>query len=309
MRTIRVAAALLAATAVVGPSSTAFAAPTPDPGLAQKVDANEKTATQKVEVGKGHVDLGPRATANGWELMARDDTVTPPVWRHLDDVLLRVHDTARMERPSDKSFDFLASPAGAQVHVIPQTELRDVVWLGWNTQHPSIANRIGRGATLKLDGVEGPGQLDVFLANGFDAPQPLWRHDGPAGQSLWMDANTHVHANWVFSKPGTYLVHLRVEAKDPTGPQLVDRKVVRIAVGDQVSRDEAFAAVPKAIDVTDQAPASPASAGTRNWIATLVPAVLGLGGLAALVTGLTMRNRRVKKAALADDAKTEGTDE
>ena len=49
------------------------------------------------------------------------------------------------------------------VHVVPQTENREVVWIGWNTQDPGVMEAIARGVTMNLLGVQGPGSVVVYL--------------------------------------------------------------------------------------------------------------------------------------------------
>lgn len=301
--------------------------PTPppkDPALQQTVSAQEATASGPVEIGKGHVDIGPRLTGGQWRFLARDDTAHPPVWRDPADVVLRVHDSALLEIPADKQYEFLKAKPGKKVYVVPQTQNQSVLWLGWNTQDPAVTKAVDRGVTLVLKRYQGPGTFHVFLQNGFDAPDPLWDGSAASGQELWVDVNTHTHANWVFSEPGVYLVEIEARAKGVDGSALSSTGVLHFAVGDAVNAQEARAATfpaetspgqnPSAAattaTATSTAPGTPATSqparhdtGATPWVAVVSALVL-----LALVVGVALalvRGRRARAAA----AREEGEDE
>lgn len=316
------------ASLTLGPAAEALAAPadpTPGPGdpggsqdpkLAQTVTSDEKVDRSPAEVGRGHVDLGPKFVDGQFVLMGRDDTVTPKLWRPLDQLVLRVNDKALLEVPDDKNYAFMDIPAGKKVHVIPQTQLPEVLWLGWNTQDPQVTRTIGRGADLVFLRHQGPGSVHVFLGNGFDAPLPLWDTRKPAGQKIFMAVNTHVHANWVFTEPGVHLVEVEVQATDQgTKEPLRARAVLHFAVGDAVSADQARAATmpsssPSAASSPSTTPSSSSSAGPVGAGASEPPqddsatmAVVGGGGVAALLAGagaVALRQRRLRRQAWED---------
>lgn len=224
----------------LGAAPWAHADPSPDPKLNQKVSANEKNSDEPTEVGKGHVDVGTRFVNGTFTVMGRDDTVSPQVWRTLDSLVLRVNDQGLLTMPDDPAFAFLGIEKGKKVHVIPQTQLPKVLWLGWNTQDPEVTRALGRGADLVYLRHQGPGELHVFITNGFEAPLPLWDSRKPAGQKIWMDNNTHVHANWVFTEPGVHLVEVEVQATDARTKQPLRAKgTLRFAVGDAVTTEAA----------------------------------------------------------------------
>lgn len=302
-----VAACIVLLSALVAvPAAAADPTPSKDPKLAQTVSAEEANASGRVELAKGHVDVGPRITDKGWELLARDDTKNPPQWRNPAEMVIRVHDAALLEIPGDKQYAFLGIPAGAKAHVIPQTQNPDVVWLGWNTQDPKVTQTIERGAKLVFHRHQGPGTFHVFLQNGFDAPQPLWDGAGADGQEIWVDVNTHTHANWVFSAPGVHLVDMEVVAKGLDGAERRSRATLRFAVGDAVSLDDAFAAsLPPAASASaasatpTQAPATAAGTSSSTpWVVVGVLAALVVIG--AGVAFVLARGRREKAAALVD---------
>lgn len=206
--------------------------------LKQNVSDSEELSEDQATIDAGHVDIGPRLADGETELVARDDTANPPVWRHLDKTVLKVVDQGgKIQMPDDEQYSFIPANAGDDVWVIPQVEQPGVVWLGWNTQNPSFVNEVDGNVTLSLRGVQGPGDLVVYLQNGgFGAPQVVW-DDQQRDASV--DLNTHTHANWVFTKPGEYLVKMSVSAKTTSGEKLEDTQTIRLAVGDQADVDKA----------------------------------------------------------------------
>ena len=239
-------AMFIALTTGVTLSQPAQASPTPppDPALKQTVSDNEKVAKGPAEIKRGHVDIGPRIVDGKFSLMARDDSANPPVWRNTDDTVLRVADASRIDVPNDDTYSFLGDMRGEKAYVIPQTQDQKVVWLGWNTQAPEIVKNFPRGADLVFTGHEGPGQAHMFIENGFDSPMPLYNSTKPGEQLVHMEANTHVHANWVFSDPGAQTISVDVRGTDDTGVKHSYSTKLRFAVGDTGSANEARAVRP-----------------------------------------------------------------
>lgn len=65
---------------------------------------------------------------------------------------------------------------------------------------PEIVENLAKGATLRLL-VYKVGQMTMFLESGtFELATILWDSNKKEGQDVWMDLNTHTHANWVFTK-------------------------------------------------------------------------------------------------------------
>ena len=224
---------------------TAPARAADDPALDQTVAADEEASTESAVIGTGHVDIGPRMVDGQWSVALRDDSGAHPVWRDPDRTVLRVTDAALMAAPTGSDYAFMGAQAGEQYYVVPQTQNPDVVWLGWNTQDPGVVSAIDRGATMRIGSVAGPGRTWMFLQDGtFGKPRLLV--DGQSGQAqdVWVDASTHVHANWVFTAPGVYTAALTFSARTTDGQQLSASTTLRFAVGSQTSADEAFAAAP-----------------------------------------------------------------
>jgi surface-anchored protein len=244
-------------------------APTPSGDLDQTLDPGQSQATGRVVLETGHVDIGPRLRDGRWAIQIHDDHAVPSVWREPADTVLRVRDTARQQVPDDPAYAFLGEQPGTGVHVVPQTEKAGVVWIGWNTQDPGVIGAISRGLTLTLRGV----------------------------QPLWVEANTHTHANWVFGRPGTYLLAVDISADLADGSTATASTVLRLAVGDTTEPDfdTAFTAPPTAGSGPAAAAASPPSSGTGQTTALISAGVLAVLIIAVFVARQSAVRRRAER--------------
>ena len=217
--------------------------------LAQVVSADEEIAAPGTEatVDHGHVDLGLQVIDGQAQFMARDDSGEKPVWRELDDVVFNVGDNAQLTLPENEAFSFVGADPGEQVWVVPQTELAEVPWLGWNTQAPSLADNVDRGLTMDYLGHQGPGEFSLFLQNGgFEPPQLLWSTKDSATDGFWVDLGTHTHANWVFTEPGIHQVRVRMTGDgigESAGSEVSAEATLTFAVGEGADLSEAQATV------------------------------------------------------------------
>lgn len=304
---------LVALLALLGWAPEVASADDTDPGLAQTISPDQATGTGKVTLTKGHIDIGPRLVDGAWSLQVHDDTGPQSLWRHLDDVVLKVSDKAILTTPDNDDYSFLHQKPGTKVYVIPQTQKPDVVWVGWNTQDPNVMNSLNLGATFSLAGVQGPGDMVVYLQSGnLGKPQPLWDSTTKKRQDLWVDVNTHTHANWVFSKPGVYLVDFRVSAELKSGKKVSTDQVVRFAVGDKTTAAQARAATyhgAKAADPAASSTAKPESddggSNTGRYVVYGVGAALVVLVLAGI--GSAVRGHRARRAAEALRAGADST--
>lgn len=246
---LSLAAAALAATAALAspvalPAASAQVAD-PDPALQQQVEADERIAPEgeRTVISRGHADLGATYVDGELVFLVRDDSEVPPVWRHLDDVVFDVSDDAKQTLPETGDFDFTGAKPGQDVWVIPQSEVAGVPWLGWNTQAPALLEQSNNGVSLEFAGHDGPGDFSLFLQpGGFHEPQQLWNSQLEGNQPMWVEPNTHTHANWVFTQPGVHLIGVRAVVTGNDGEVHTDEQVVRVAVGAETTPDEAFAA-------------------------------------------------------------------
>lgn len=304
-----VAALVVGALGLAGPAGAADE----DPNLDQSIRSAQAVAGGTKTLSDGHVDIGPRFVEGRWTLMVHDDqakagdgdpTHPASVWRHAEKTVLRVTDDALQTVPDDETYGFLPAKPGDRVHVVPQTQDPDVVWVGWNTQDPEVMERIDRGATMTLTGVSGPGDLVVYLQSGdFGDPQVLWDSTAKP-KPAWVDVNTHTHANWVFSRPGVYLVRVRIAADLVDGTTVGDTRDLRFAVGSGTKPADALAArwsgpEPAVDDVEPTSAAADVGSdddGSGGLVVVLAVIAVALA-LGATLAATVLRERRARTAA------------
>jgi surface-anchored protein len=285
-----------------------------DPDLEQSLAPEAQVASGERVLTAGHVDLGPKFTDGTWTLLVHDDAAKADpggtsVWRRPAEAVIHVLDQAQLEVPNDPAYEFVGAVGGERVWVVPQTQNPEVVWLGWNTQDPEVMSRIDRGVALSLTGAEGPGVVTVYLQSGaFGEPQLLWDSRVTDPQPVWVDVNTHTHANWVFTKPGVYLLELTVEADLIDGTHVADAQAIRFAVGADTDPAEALVTAweggPASADGRaeghDAVPASSPAASpvppsrletALIWAIALVAALLATAAVVAVVRGRRARRR------------------
>lgn len=304
--------AVLLVVGLLAVPTVAFADENEDSDLNQTLDELAIVHGERV-LEAGHIDMGPKYEEDGsWRFLIHDDVAkadanATSVWRYPDETVFHVLDTARLTVPDDAAYAFLGAEAGSNVYVVPQTQNPDVVWLGWNTQDPEVMSTIDRGITLSLNGVQGPGILTTYLQSGsFGEPQLLWDSRTADDQPIWVDVNTHTHANWVFTEPGVYLVELTAEADLIDGSHVTDTQRIRFAVGTATAPDEAFAmtwdgeAQPSDSDEPVESQETAVAQPDEN---PLVPILIGVIVLVAagIVLGFTVvfvRGNRAKRRIL-----------
>lgn len=216
--------------------------PSADPALEQNVAANEPTSQTPAVIEAGHVDLGPRLIGGKLTVSLRDDSAASPVWRDPNKTVLRVRDGALIQVPQGEDYKFLAD--SKRVYVLPQTQKTQLVWLGWNTQDPAVTKLIQGGVNMRIEQVKGPGRSWLILQEGTFGKPKVLADSAASAQDIWVDTNTHVHANWIFSKPGIYLVKVSFKATGVDGKTYQATTTLRFAVGDATSTTNALKAQP-----------------------------------------------------------------
>lgn len=218
------------------------ATPSADPALEQNVAANEPISQTPAVIEAGHVDLGPRLIGGKLTVSLRDDSAASPVWRDPNKTALRVRDGALIQVPQGEDYKFLAD--SKRVYVLPQTQKTQLVWLGWNTQDPAVTKLIQGGVNMRIEQVKGPGRSWLILQEGTFGKPKVLADSATSAQDIWVDTNTHVHANWIFSKPGIYLVKVSFKATGVDGKTYQATTTLRFAVGDATSTTNALKAQP-----------------------------------------------------------------
>ncbi|WP_449278394.1 choice-of-anchor M domain-containing protein [Leucobacter sp. GX24907] len=318
LRTIGRAAAGLLATAVLAPVALLGGAAhaQEDDGLQQTLDPNQAQGTGQVVRDVGHIDFGPTLNTGEWKVQIHDDTEIPRFWRNPEDVVAQVSDASIKQVPESEDYEFLGLEPGTDVWIVPQVQESEVIWVGWNTQEPNVLENLNLGTTLRMLGVEGPGDLTVFLQSGnFGEVEPLWTTHESFPQDSWIELNTHTHANWVFSEPGIYLVEVEFEGELLSGETVTARDTLRFSVGDETDPQQAFGMEIDESLVADDPAADEQEAPAETveddgGLSTLLWIVVGAVGLALVVALLVVivATRRAKARARAARARQGATE-
>lgn len=147
---------------------------------------------------QGHIDAF-NVTADGGELTLdlKEDATGSHVRRAPEEVELVVGQDAYTERTAE------IPEIGKAGYMLPQTQRSDLIWPGWDTQG---ARDIG-AIDLEFVEVTGPGEVYLFQTGSFGSLDPVL--DGGStrletGSVIAQEEPAHVHANWLFTEPGTY---------------------------------------------------------------------------------------------------------
>ncbi|MDU0968728.1 MAG: choice-of-anchor M domain-containing protein [Actinomycetaceae bacterium] len=306
---LAIAACVAAATLGAGVPAALAATDAPsDPALQQVVTDDEAiNRADHIVFDHGHCDLGPRLVDGKWELLARDDTVSPSVWRPIDNIVFKVSDKAKMKLPEGDDYSFTGAKGGDDVYVIPQSEIAGVPWLGWSTQSPAVVNGVDGQLKLTFEGHQGKGQFTNFYqAGNFGGPEQNWSSVTKQAQTLNVDLNTHVHTNWVFTQPGVHLVRVTAQATLKGGQTVTATHVLRFAVGDQTSTDEAARATwagqaHEQAHPADQAKATGDTKESSRGVLAGVGIGLAIVGVVAIIVAVALvrSSKKRRDAALA----------
>ena len=203
---------------------------------------------------QGHIDAF-NVTADGGELTLdlKEDATGSHVRRAPEDVELVVGQDAYTERTAE------IPEIGKAGYMLPQTQRSDLIWPGWDTQG---ARDIG-AIDLEFVEVTGPGEVYLFQTGSFGSLDPVL--DGGStrletGSVIAQEEPAHVHANWLFTEPGTYEMRVvatggGVSSNEATYTWIVGDGEAAPAAPAQATTSEASA--------TSAAPAAPAAPASK----------------------------------------------
>jgi surface-anchored protein len=190
------------------------------------------TATPVVVISQGHIDaVDVHYEDGGLELHVHDESVDPPVERDPADVVLRVLPGAETTVPDDPAYRFLGT-AGAPVWILPQAEDPALLWPGLSTEELTAGTFTGDKVTLTLRWVRGPGALSMFTTDAVGAPTVLANSGDGTPDRLALTTGGHQHANWGFTRAGTYRATFQASATLVDGTRVTsDPAVYTFQVG------------------------------------------------------------------------------
>lgn len=247
--------------ALPGPTDPARPAPTvPAPTGSQPGAPTEPgqgvnpSDTSPVTIDRGHVDVGPVSSDGGATMALVDDSRTharQTVLRDPESVRLSVSDHAKHVRGDvsaaevrkaglsgrpvfpDRAYDFLGAK-GTPVWVLPQNQTDGLVWPGFSTERMPTED-YPDGVNLTLTPISAPdkGAWWAFTAGLSNDVTMLGSSEKP--HEIVNKAPAHIHNNWVFTKPGTYVIGVSASGKNASGQFNVTQKKMTFVVGDEAA--------------------------------------------------------------------------
>lgn len=188
--------------------------------------AGAAPAHAAVTLSSGHADYGARIVGGKLQAQVKDNTRGGrAVWRDPSDVVVALNASARSTLPRSS---FLGSK-GASVWMIPQTQKSGVIWLGWNTEALK-PDQLRTGLTWTLERVSGPGRVAVFTTGAFGDPSVVFDSGRPRPGTRTIPLGVHAHANWSFSRAGTYKLRFSSSATSRSGKRLSDTATLTVRV-------------------------------------------------------------------------------
>ena len=247
-----------ATSAPTNPAQPAPTAPAPtgsQPGAPTEPGQGANPSdTSPVTIDRGHVDVGPVSSDGGATMALVDDSrthATQTVLRDPESVRLSVPDHAKHVRGDvsaaevrkaglsgrpvfpDHAYDFLGAK-GTPVWVLPQNQTDGLVWPGFSTERMPTED-YPDGVNLTLTPISAPdkGAWWAFTAGLSNDVTMLGSSEKP--HEIVNKAPAHIHNNWVFTKPGRYVIGVSASGKNASGQFNVTQKKMTFVVGDEAA--------------------------------------------------------------------------
>ena len=203
---------------------------------------------KQVTINNGHLDIGPVPGESGLQIAIGDDSrqyANKTVLRAPESVNIELNRHAvQIKGPgqkgvfASKSYNFLGDN-GTSLWVISGQQINGVPWVGFSTErvdHSEYPN----GVNLRIASISAPegGKWWAFTSDVSDDVQMIASSD-KAGEII-AKSPTHMHNNWVFSKPGEYLIGVEAFGTNASGEFKTKQAKIKFTVNgkdDQQSGD------------------------------------------------------------------------
>lgn len=235
-------------TVVGGTLSLLLAASFVSAGTAQAAPGPAPESRTLQRIGAVHTDAVSTFIDDGDLVLAsKADTPALATRYESDDIFFHVDDASKYDSWPAEAPAFVA-PAGTSVWLAPQTQVAGQIWPGFSTESVPTETLVGDQTTLTLQDVDGPGDVELWQTGSFGATTRLWSSDEDI--KSFTRGRVHLHANWAFTKPGTYRLTVRADATlRATDEAVSDTAVYTFVVGE----------LPDAVDTTTSLTASATS--------------------------------------------------
>ncbi|MDL0401443.1 choice-of-anchor M domain-containing protein [Corynebacterium lehmanniae] len=216
-------------------------------------------ASAQVErLDRGHIDAF-NVTADGGELTLdlKEDATGTHVRRAPEDVELVVGKDAYTDRTAE------VPEIGKAGYLLPQTQRSDLIWPGWDTQGARDVGAID----LEFVEVTGPGEVYLFQTGSFGSLDAVLEGGATrleSGAVIAQEEPAHVHANWLFTAPGTYQMRVVAEGGGSSSNEATYTWVVGDGEAAPAAPAQATTSEASATSAAPAAPAAPARARRRQ---------------------------------------------
>lgn len=188
--------------------------PPPEPPPVPAPAAPPQECLPAVTLEHGHIDAFTVSAGGGMAvLQLLEDVTGSRVLREAETVLLRVKESASASIPG--------LPGGPSGYVLPLTQNPNLIWPGWDTNRTSASGY--SDVAITVTDVVGPGQVYLYTSQGaFGGWRPILTHGGyTLPGTIHEPQPAHTHAQWVFTRPGVYVLTAHAVATNPsTGESL-----------------------------------------------------------------------------------------
>ncbi|OKJ73245.1 hypothetical protein AMK30_19340 [Streptomyces sp. CB02460] len=166
-----------------------------------------------VPLDHGHVDVVGLAYEDGsLEIAVHDESGAEEVEYAPEDVTLRALPGAKTTIPADPAYSFLGT-AGKPVWILPEVQNPDLLWAGFGAEELETGVLQDDEVDVSFLSVKGPGRLAVYTDDVFGEPETVLVNSGDGlPDTVEVQAGDHTHANWAFTRAGTYTVKVRAAA-------------------------------------------------------------------------------------------------
>jgi surface-anchored protein len=183
--------------------------------------ADYDAAEQSLELHYHFHEIGPGYDEDGNVLVGE---IQPSA------LLTRVPDIAKTTIPS--GYSFLGAAVGADVWILPQTQVAGVPFLGFGTEELDDDDW-STGITYTLISATGPGEMSMWMTNPFGSSIVYWATSNGIddGEGHYTDVYTssipaHSHANWAFTAEGVYEIQMQISGVLADGTTLVESEIM-----------------------------------------------------------------------------------
>ncbi|MDY3127922.1 MAG: choice-of-anchor M domain-containing protein [Corynebacterium sp.] len=213
-------------------------------------------ARAEMEFSVGHVDAFHVREEGGQLRLGLKEDVTGHQVKHSDDAFtLRVKAAAYTDQTAN------IQGIGVPSYLLPLTQDQNLLWPGWDTLELQ-----GTGldaVNIVFDSIDGPGDVFLFTSGTFGGMSPLLSNGDTritSGAQIHQAIPSHVHANWAFTQPGTYVMNVYAENNASRSNTVRYTWIVEQADGAPASSGDSASMA----DNSQNAVASPAGTSTNG---------------------------------------------